>query len=333
MAVACAALMIVQTAGARCAETRANAAPARSSTLEAVKAQGFVRCGSVPRPGLATTDGRGRWSGLEVEICRAVALAVFGDEARFAYHAYGSDKDFDAVRTGADQVAFLTFAEMAERKVVDTVLPGPPVFIESLDMIVAASSPAKGFAELAGKGICFIVGTAAETALEAWFHDRKLEFVPYPFQEDGEEIDTFNVQTCPAMVGEATELGGARQDRGVNNLGSRYVGGHLLSFPVLATTPLAADARWAAIVAWTIDTLINADAHETDYHASGLRAMAVPGAGLGLAADWQKTVVDKVGSYSDIFRRSLGAGSPLQLEQGLNRRVADGGVLLAPFRN
>ena len=61
--------------------------------------------------------------------------------------------------------------------------------------------------------------------------------------------------------------------------------------------------------------------------------MAVTGAGLGLPAAWQKAVVDRVGSYSDIFRRTLGAGSPLKLEQGLNRRIGDGGVLVAPFRD
>lgn len=329
-----AALFAALSVGASFAEPVSSAAPlAAGTTLDTIRAKGFVACGSVPRPGLAMTDGKGNWSGLEVEICRAVAFAVFGDAARFTYHGYGSDKDFDAVRAGADQLSFLTFAELAEQKAVDKVLPGPPVFLESLDMIVAASSPAKGFADISGKGICFIIGTAAENALEAWFHDRKLEFIPYPFQEDGEEIDTFNVQKCSAMVGASTELGGARLDRGINNLQSRYVAGHLLSYPVLATTPLTTDSRWAAIVAWTIDTLINADAHETDYHASGLRAMAVPGAGLGLAADWQKVVVDKVGSYSAIFRRTLGAGSPMQLEPGLNRRLVDGGVLVAPFRN
>ena len=58
-----------------------------------------------------------------------------------------------------------------------------------------------------------------------------------------------------------------------------------------------------------------------------------PAAGLGLPAGWQTTVVDRIGSYSDIFRRTLGAGSPLKLDQGLNRRFGDGGVLVAPFRD
>ena len=212
-------------------------------------------------------------------------------------------------------------------------MPGPPVFIESLDMIVAETSPARRFDDLAGKSICFIIGTPAEFELEAWFHDHKLEFTPFAFQEDGELHDTFNVQRCMALVEERTTLGAARLDRGVNKLRSRFINDHLLSYPVLATTPVADDAQWAAIVAWTVSTLVNADAHETDYHASGLRAMAVANDSLGLPAGWQKTVVDRVGSYSDIFRRTLGAGSPFDMDQGLNKRLADGGVLVVPFRD
>ena len=311
----------------------AGAAAPRPSTLDQIRARGFVRCGSVPRPGLATADGQDRWSGLEVEICRAVATAVFGERARYVYRGYGSAKAFDGVRSGEDDLSFLTFAELADQHLTDTVLPGPPVFLESLDMMVAETSPARSYGDMAGRGICFMIGTPAENELEAWFQDHHLGFIPYAFQEEGEKFDTYAVQKCPGIVDEATALAQARRDRGVNDLSSRLVAGHLASYPVLATTPLADDPRWAAVVAWTISTLIAADARETDYRAGGVRAMTVAGAGLGLAAGWQKTVVERIGSYSAIFDRTLGAGSPLQLEPGLNRRVEDGGVLAAPSRD
>lgn len=305
----------------------------RGSTVEKVRQQGFLRCGGVLRPGLAMTDGSGRWSGLEVEICRAVAIAVFGAAARYTFHDYGSALAYEAVRTGEDQLSFLTFAEIADERLTGSVLPGPTVFVESLDMLVAETSPARHFADLAGKGICFLIGTSAENELEAWFHDHELRYVPYAFQEEGEEYDTFNVQKCQGLVAEATTLGQVRLDRGVNNLSSRFIADHFVSFPVLATTPLREDASWAAVVAWTIATLVNADTRETDFHAGGLRAMAIGGAGLGLATGWQKAVVDQVGRYSDVFRRNLGAGSPLKLDQGANRSLSDGGVLVAPFRD
>lgn len=321
-------------AGAAQAQTAPNPlSPAPRSTLEKVRAQGYLQCGSAVRPGLAAVDAADHWSGLEVEICRAVATAVFGADARYAYHKYESDLDYDVARDGCDQLSFLSFAEMAAQKLTDKVLPGPTIFVESQDLLVAETSPAKHPADLAGQGICFIIATAAENSVEAWFHAHKVEFIPFAFQEDGELLDTFNVQRCRGLAGETTTLATSRLESGVNHLKSRFLPDHLESFPIVAATPLHDDAQWAAIVAWTVDTVLNADAHETDDRANGLRAMAVEGAGLGLAPGWQNAVVDRVGSYSAIFRRTMGADSPLKLEPGLNRTVADGGVLLPPFRN
>ncbi len=310
----------------------ATIAPALT-TLQKVRAQGFLQCGSTARPGLARSDANNNWSGLEVEVCRAVAIAVFGSSARFAYHQYESDKDFDAAREGSDQISFLTFAEMSERKLTDTLLPGPTVFVETHDLIVARGSPTRHATELGGQGLCFIIGTALENSEEAFFLERHIPVVPFAFQEDGEMYDAYNVQRCQAVVGESTTLASVRLDGGINRLKSRFLPEHLAAFPIVAATPLKDDALWAAIVAWTIDTLINANATETTYRPSGLNAMGVDGAGLGLAKDWQKAVVKTVGSYAAIFDRTLGAGSPLKLEPGLNARFVDGGILLPPHRD
>ena len=177
-----------------------------------------------------------------------------------------------------------------------------------------------------------MIATIGEIGLEAWYHDHKLEFVPNAYQEDGELLDTYNVQRCKAISAESTYLASARRDGGVNRLKSRFIPDHIESFPVLAATPLSADPQWAAIVAWTIYTLVNADAVRSDYHAGGPEAMAIEEVGLGLPKGWQANVVETVGSYSKVFRRTLGMDSPLKLEQGLNRRLADGGVLVTPAR-
>ena len=77
------------------------------SVAERVKARGFVRCGSVDRPGLASADGHGGWTGLEVDVCRAVAAAVLGSPERIKYHEYDTPNDFDAVRNQQDDIYFL----------------------------------------------------------------------------------------------------------------------------------------------------------------------------------------------------------------------------------
>ena len=145
--------------------------------------------------------------------------------------------------------------------------------------------------------------------------------------------DAYNVQRCQTVVGESTTLANVRLDGGINHLKSRLLPDHLAAFPIVAATPLKEDAQWAAIVAWTVGTLINANATETTYRPSGFNAMAVANEGLGLPKDWQKTVVGTVGSYAAVFERTLGSGSPLKLEPGLNARFVDGGILLPPHRD
>ena len=301
------------------------------TTLEKVRAQGFVQCGAPERPGLASQDAKGEWHGLEVEICRAIAVAALGPKARVAFHRYDADNDYSSVRDGKDQVSFATLAEMTDHKVTDRLAPGPTIFVETHDVLVAEDSPAKRAEDLRMASVCFISESTPNSSLDAWFEQRKIPLVRFGFREDGEMYDAYEVQRCTAIVGEATELARERLHGGPNKLKSRFLPDHLATFPIVAATPISGDAQWSGLVAWTIDTLIAASAKETYHTGGGLRIVPVAGAGLGLAPDWQKDVISNVGTYDDIFRRTLGDGSPFGLAPGLNAPVAEGGLLLAPF--
>ena len=330
-------------AGALAAGTMPPAAPTPSAqpeattkggpqtTLETVRAQGYVQCGAQERPGLALQDDKGEWHGLEVEICRAIAVAALGPKARFAFHRYEADNEYASVREGKDQVSFSSLAELTDHKVTDKLAPGPTIFVETHDIIVADASPAKGVADLKMASICFLNESAPNSSLDAWFGARNIPIVRFGFREDGEMYDAYEVQRCTAVVGEETELARERLHGGPNGLKSRFLPDHLATFPIVAATPITSDAQWSGIVAWTIDTLIAASPKETYYKGGGLRIVPVAGAGLGLSADWQKDVFATVGTYDDIFRRTLGEASPFKLAPGLNAPVAEGGLLLAPF--
>ncbi len=314
-------LLAVACLAASAGQVRAQARPTRT-TLESVRARGFVRCASVERPGLATRDADGAWSGLHVELCRAVAAAVFGPAAPIDIHGAGTDASFARTGGGGDDIAFLSFAEMAEHGLADRLVPGPTVFVESHDLIVAADSSIRHVADLATSPICFIIATAANDSLEGWFGERHIPIVRYAFREEDEMADAYAVGRCKALVGESTALAATRLDGGVNHLRSRFLPEHLASFPIVAATPLAGDAQWAAIVAWCIATLRAAETADSAFQAGGTRAIPVPGDGLGLAADWQATVIATVGDYGAMFERTLGASSPLKLERGMNGPAA-----------
>jgi general L-amino acid transport system substrate-binding protein len=300
------------------------------SIAERVKARGFVRCGSVERPGLANADGHGGWIGLEVDVCRAVAAAVLGSPERIEYHEYEAPKDFDAVRNQQDDIYFLTGTEIEKQKLAGKVLPGPTVFVESHAVMLPTDSAEQHLDDLAGKGICFMIGSPVERSLNAYFDAIHKNFLRRGFTEDGEMNDAYVVQNCHAVAGEITTLASVRLDPGVNHLSSRILPETPAVFPVMAATGTD-DAQWSSIVAWTVHTLISAERPESPWYAGGVGAMQITAIELGLDKDWQRRVLAAVGNYGDIFERNLGKGSVLKIDRGLNANNMGGGLLLSPF--
>jgi general L-amino acid transport system substrate-binding protein len=300
------------------------------TVVDRVKANGVVRCGSVLRPGLAARDGRGRWTGLEVDLCRAVAAAVLASPDQIRYHAYETSKNFDAVRNHQDDISFLTGSEIKAQKLAGKVLPGPTVFIESHAVMVPTGSTARHAGDLAGESICYMIGSPVERSLAAYFDARHKTFFHRAFSEDGEMADAYLVQNCHAIAGEITRLASIRLNPGINHLSSRMLPEALSVFPVMAVTGTD-DAQWSAIVAWTAHTLISAERPQTRLYAGGAEAMPITATALGLDKEWQRRVLKAVGNYGEIFERHLGKGSALKIKRGLNANQINGGLLLSPF--
>jgi general L-amino acid transport system substrate-binding protein len=255
---------------------------------------------------------------------------VLGSAGRIEYHGYGTPKEFDAVRNGRDDICFLTGSEINEQKLAGSVVPGPAVFVEANAVMAPTSSNARRIGDLAGDGICFMIGSPAERGLEAHFEKLHKEWFHRAFSEYGEMNDAYNAQSCRAIAGELTTLASLRLDPGVNRLSSLILPEPLAVFPVIAATGTG-DAQWSAVVAWTIHTLVSAERHETRWYAGGAGAMPVAAQELGLDKEWQRRVLETVGNYGDIFERNLGKGSPLKLDRGLNANQSLGGALLSPF--
>jgi general L-amino acid transport system substrate-binding protein len=303
------------------------AAPAHAgSVLDRVRATHTVRCGATARPGLASEETA---AGLLPDICRAVAVAVLGPSAQAAFHIYDADVDFDAVRNGADDVFFLDATAVAAQHLAGKLVPGPTVYIETISVMVKDADPAQHVADLAGKPICFMLGDAAQRNLEAWFAARSLPFMRMGYQEEGEMTDAFDSRVCRGLAAETTTLAEYRLGGDMQQAGGRILPEALTEFPILAMTGTQ-DAQWSAVVAWTVDTLIAAEAPRQDWSAGGVDALPLALPELGLPDDWQRQVIAAVGSYGDIYRRHLGAASPLKLPPGPNASWRDSGLMLAP---
>ncbi len=312
----------------------ASAAPAwASSVLDRVRAEGIVRCGAGERPGFAWVGADGRITGLAVDLCRAVAIAVLGPEGRVGFQLYDAARDYDAVRDGGDDLFFLSGTEIVEEGLAPSVLQGPTVFIEALALMVPEASAARRLEDLAGVTICFMIGSGAQRALEAAADHQHVSFARLGFQESVEMLDAYDVQRCRAVVGEATQLAAMRLSGGVNHLASRILPQPLALYPVLAATGTKdgpEDGRWAALVAWVVDALVLADVPRTAWRAPGADALPLPAAALGLREHWRDEVTAALGTYGGMVKRNLGEGSALKLPPGPNAPWP-AGLLLPPY--
>ena len=273
----------------------AHAAP----TLDQIRQHGVLRCAGVVRPGLAFPGADQAWHGLEIELCRAVAVAALGPDARIEFRGLYAPATFEALRQGEEGLLFLTPQETADNRVAADVHPIAPVFNEPEQVMLPARDPAQHVGELSGKMICFEPGARADRDLDQLVADRRMHVFYGPFFEAEEMLDAFNVGRCDAIVGEATALAALKFSIGKDKQPVRLLPEFLSTQPVLAATPAKADDAWQKIVGSVLQTVIAGQ--PADLHMPGLD----PG--------WQGRVLTEVGAYDTLFRELVGAGSPLGL--------------------
>ncbi len=307
--VACAALVSVGTGWVDVARA--------GPVLDRVKASNSVACGAEKRAGVADRNEDGTIGGLAVDLCRAIAVAVLGPRGRIVFTLVDSDRDFDAVRNGHQDLVFLSSGTIVGEHLSDRLLLGPPAYIEPMALMVPEGSTARTLRDLAGQKICFMIGTGAERAMEAALERDGLQVMRLGFQEDVEMRDAYNVGRCHAIAADATFLAEVRHDGGVHGLGSRILDDPLALDPIYLATGLD-DARWSSIATWTLESLMVAAVPPSGWSGDGAKSLAKAVTPLGARDGWSDDVTKAVGTYADIWQRNLGDESPLKLQPGPN---------------
>ncbi len=293
------------------------AAPVHAGTLDRVRQNGVVHCGAAARAGVADAGEAGRIGGLAVDLCRALTIAVLGPSGHTEFHIYDSAHAYDAVRDGSDEVAFLTADAVSEQGLAPVIVPGPPVFVSELTVM---TQPGRSGA-LTGATVCFMAGSPAHQALEAWVTRTGTPIARIGFQELGEMHDAFDAGRCDAMADEATELADFRADE-PGRAGAQILPA-LGVAPVFAATSTA-DGAWAALAGWAMAAAVQSEPAPNPWRGDP------PGLTMaGLRPGWLHDMAAAVGTYPDMISRSVGPGSRLKLPPGPNALWPDG-AMLAP---
>lgn len=290
----------------------ATAGAVRAATLDRVRQANTLQCGAVAQAGMADAAEDGRITGLAVDLCRAAAIAVLGPAGQIAFHLYDSAKDFDPVRAGTDDLAFLSAATLAEQGLAGATVPGPAVFVTELTVMTPPGRPALG----SGGVACFMAGLPPHQALEAWATRTHASIARIGFQELSEMHDAFDSGRCDAMADEAGELAEFRAE--APNRAGATIQPALGVMPVYAVTPVT-DGAWAGLMGWTLAAIVQSEAEPNPWRSDPV----VP----GLRTGWAKDVVSVLGGYGDMLARNTGAGSKLGLPPRVNAPWPEGGLL------
>jgi general L-amino acid transport system substrate-binding protein len=319
-----------------------------ASTLAKVRAAGVLFCGiDQEEPEYSTADDHGSREAFDKDLCKAVAIAVLGENASVRVVEYPDDQAaMEALRTGAvDMVPTLSDDFMHS---VGTHLEFTrPVLWDGVGFLVLGEGRAMHASQLSGKKICFIAETGVEESVRSWFAREHLEYVPFPFQEEGEMEAAFATGNCGALAGDRTRLAGTRALLAEHGKPTRLVP-EMISQDPLAAAVRDDDPQWAAIVKWVMESLVQAEeSNLTRANVASRRAGTAKadgsdptlwfllggshqmGSGLGLKDDWVMRVIEATGNYGEIYERDLGEGSALKLPRGENRLVERGGLMIA----
>ena len=315
-----------------------------SSTLTRVRTAGVLRCGiDVAQAEYSTSDDHGSREAFDADLCRAVAVAAIGKDAQIRVTHYPDDRTaMQGLSAGeVEMVASLTddFTHTVGTHLRFT----RPVLWDGVGFLTLATSPATQALQLSRKKICFIAETTVEESVRGWFAREHLDFVPFPFQEEGEMEAAFATGNCGALAGDRTRLVETRASLARHGKSSRLLP-EIISQDPLAAVVREDDAAWAAIVSWVMEALVQAEeSGVTQANVSSMRAHANGdpvlrfllggsreiGSRLGLDDDWVARVIAATGNYGEIYERDLGSGSALKLPRGENNLREHGGAMVA----
>jgi general L-amino acid transport system substrate-binding protein len=322
------------------------ATAAAGPVLDAVKARGSLNCGTgTGTAGYYMPDSQGKWKGLAVDVCRAVAAAIFGDSEKVKYVPLTSQQRFTAIQSGEVDMLVGNATWTLTR---DTALGLDFVgvyYYDGQSFLVPKKLGVKSAKELSGATVCVAPGTTTELNLADYFRANKMTFKPVVIEKIDEIRAAFFAGRCDVYTTDASSLAATRA---ANVPPPRTFDDFLILPEIISKEPLGpvvrhGDNQFADIVRWSLYAMVEAEEYgitsktvdemtKSENPAIKRILGVTPGMGKALGVDekWVYTIVKQVGNYGESFDRNVGLGSPLKIERGLNKLWTQGGLQYAP---
>lgn len=318
------------------------ASVANAATLDDVKAKGYIDCGvTTGLAGFAAPDDQGNWAGFDVDFCRAMSAAIFGDPDKVKYTPTTGKTRFTALQSGEVDVLARNTTWTLSRDVdlgfefVGVNYYDGQGFMIRKDMGITSAK------QLDGASVCIQTGTTTELNLADFFRANNMAFTPVVVEDSAEARQNYDQGACDVYTTDRSGL--AAQRAVLSDPDAHMVLPEIISKEPLGPLVRHGDNQWGDIARWTLNALItaeefgvtmdNADSMVDSNNPEIKRLLGSEGdlgGMLGLSSDWALNAIKAVGNYGEVFDRNIGPNTPIGLDRGLNALYKDGGILYSP---
>lgn len=312
-------------------------------TLATVQARGNLICGVNSQvPGFGFVDSAGEFSGFDVDYCRALAAAIFGDSTMVEFRPVTASERFTALQSGEIDVLSRNTTWSLVR---DTELGGNFVhttFYDGQGMMVPVATGFTSLEDLDGGTVCVQTGTTTELNLADVMAARGVTYTPAVFEDADSTFAAYSEGRCDAVT---TDKSGLVSRRSV----LANPADHIIMDVTMSKEPLGpmvrhGDDQWFDIAQWTVFVLFAGEEYGIDStNVDDIKASTTNpevarllgnegdlGLKLGLSNDWAVNILKQVGNYEEVYNRNLGPETPTYIPRGLNTLYTEGGLLYAP---
>jgi general L-amino acid transport system substrate-binding protein len=312
-------------------------------TLDAIKQRDQVVCGvNTGLAGFSAADSQGNWTGLDVDICKAIAAAVLGDAKKVKWVPLNAQQRFTALQSGEVDIlsrnTTFTLTRDASLGLYDTVV----TYYDGQGFIVPKKAKITSAKQLKNAEICVQSGTTTEKNLTDYFKSINVKMKPVVFEGFEASVKAFFSGRCQAYTTDASGLASIR-NKEATNPDDYVILPELISKEPLGPMVRRGDDEWFTIVKWSIYALLEAEEYGlTQANVDQMKTSTEPpiqrilgtsedsGKLLGLDKEWAYREIKAVGNYGEIFDRNVGPSSALKLPRGLNNLWNKGGIQYAP---
>jgi general L-amino acid transport system substrate-binding protein len=313
-------------------------------TVDAIKARDQLVCGvNTGLAGFGAADSNGKWTGMDVDVCRAVAAAVLGSGDKVKYVPLNAQARFTALQSGEIDILSRNTTFTLTRDGSLGLSQTAVTYYDGQGFMVPVKSKLKSAKQLKGQTVCVQSGTTTEKNLTDFSKANALNIKPIVFEKLEAAESAYFSGRCVAYTTDASGLASTR-NKVAKNPAEHMILPELISKEPLGPMVRRGDEDWTAIVKWTVYGLLEAEEYGvTADNVEDLKANSPDpvigrllgskedtGKLLGLDKEWLARAIKTTGNYGEIFERNVGPKSALQLPRGLNNLWNKGGVQYAP---